>query len=102
VKILLEGDRALGSDNDIRTKSSDVCAPPREPADFANGIRGDHGDARFVEDTVIKLHHLHGGPTEPVPRGEQHGTRSLMRSRGAPSAFSTQDISLGGGVQFKF
>jgi hypothetical protein len=102
VKILLEGDRALGSDNDIRTKSSDVCAPPREPADFANGIRGDHGDARFVEDTVIKLHHLHGGPDRACPQRRAARNSVLDAIKGAPSAFSTQDISLGGGVQFKF
>src|SRR5215831_2845615 len=69
--ILLEGDRARGSNNDIRTKSSDIWAPPRESADLAGGIGGDHGDARLVEDTLTELHHVDGGPiAAPDLRGQ--------------------------------
>src|SRR5580693_1223308 len=60
-----KGDGTGGSDNDIRTKSPDICAPPSESADLANCIGGDHGDARLVENTVLQLHHLHVGTVAP-------------------------------------
>ena len=63
--IFLKGDGTGGSDNDIRTKSPDICAPPGESADLANCIGGDYGDARIVENTVLQLHHLHVGTAAP-------------------------------------
>src|ERR1700683_3086656 len=63
--IFLKGYGTGGSDNDVRTKSPDIRAPPRESADLANCIGGDHGDTRGVENTVLQLHHLHGGTVAP-------------------------------------
>src|SRR5215472_5060432 len=57
--ILLKGNPSSGADNDIRTKSPDVCAPLREPADLVDCSRGNHGDACFVEDPVLQMCHLH-------------------------------------------
>ncbi len=69
--VLLERDRARGADDDVRTESPDLLARSAKLADFANGPGGDHGDRRFVEDSVLHLHHLYGSLVAPSDlRGE--------------------------------
>ena len=58
-------DRGQANHN-IRAKSSHVQAPPCESSDLAHRLGGDNGDARFIEDAMPQLHHLHGCP-EPTP-----------------------------------
>jgi hypothetical protein len=50
----------MSTNHNIRAKSSHVRAPPCESRDLAHRIEGDHGDARFIEDAMIQLHHLYG------------------------------------------
>jgi hypothetical protein len=50
--------------------SSHVHAPPCESSDLAHRIEGDHGDARFIEDAMIQLHHLH---ESPLPASDLRG-----------------------------
>src|SRR6185503_11403596 len=56
--VLLEGNRSLGCNQDVRSESSDVWALRREPTDLAHRGGGNHGDARFVEDAAVQVQHL--------------------------------------------
>src|ERR1700737_1238221 len=58
----MEGDRSQKTNYNIWAKSSHVRAPPCESSDLAHRIERDHGDARFIEDAMIQLRHLHGSP----------------------------------------
>ena len=53
-----------------RKRRTSALLPASRP--ISRTVRGgDHGDARFVEDAVLQLHHLHGGPVAaPDLRGE--------------------------------
>src|SRR5438445_13556863 len=46
----------------MRSKSSHVRSLPCESRDLSHRVGGDHGDARFIEDAMLQLHHLYGSP----------------------------------------